>query len=468
MTAGESVPNLEAVGQRLRSAGMSPAEADRKIQLLARAASALQKMSSGPSENWEIFFVPGRLECLGKHTDYAGGRSLICPIERGFCLLVSPRRDQIMRISAAATGEDVQFAIEPQLTPEPGHWSNYPMTAAQRVARNFPGQMLGVDLAFASDLPPAAGMSSGSALLIASFLAIAATNQLSKRHEYRQNIDSLETLGSYLGTVENGQSFGTLAGSKGVGTFGGSEDHTAILCGRAGLLSCYSYCPVRLERRVAMPPGYVFALDSSGVVAAKSGDAKDKYNRASGLVSTMMEIWNRQTSRSDPHPAALLASSTDAAAKLRTVLSQADHSHFTAEELINRFEHFLAESEQIVPAATEALAEQDLAEFGRQVDRSQELTETLLGNQVPQTIFLAKSAQQLGAVAASAFGAGFGGAVWAMIGQNRAQEFVNNWKASYQKAYPLEQQRASFFQSSPGPAAMRIKCSCPDREVPLI
>ena len=30
------------------------------------------------------FFVPGRIECLGKHTDYAGGRSLICAVELGF------------------------------------------------------------------------------------------------------------------------------------------------------------------------------------------------------------------------------------------------------------------------------------------------------------------------------------------------------------------------------------------------
>ena len=29
-------------------------------------------------------FVPGRIEVLGKHTDYAGGRSLTCAAERGF------------------------------------------------------------------------------------------------------------------------------------------------------------------------------------------------------------------------------------------------------------------------------------------------------------------------------------------------------------------------------------------------
>jgi len=31
-----------------------------------------------------MIFVPGRIEVLGKHTDYAGGRSLVCATERGF------------------------------------------------------------------------------------------------------------------------------------------------------------------------------------------------------------------------------------------------------------------------------------------------------------------------------------------------------------------------------------------------
>ena len=29
-------------------------------------------------------FIPGRIEVLGKHTDYCGGSSIVCEIERGF------------------------------------------------------------------------------------------------------------------------------------------------------------------------------------------------------------------------------------------------------------------------------------------------------------------------------------------------------------------------------------------------
>ena len=45
------------------------------------------------------FFVPGRIEVLGKLTDYAGGRSLLCAIERGIVAAVKPRTDPLVRIT---------------------------------------------------------------------------------------------------------------------------------------------------------------------------------------------------------------------------------------------------------------------------------------------------------------------------------------------------------------------------------
>ena len=44
-----------------------------------------------------------------------------------------------------------------------------------------------------------------------------------------------------------------LPGDAGVGTFGGSEDHTAILLCAAGELRQYGFCPTRLEAAVPFP-----------------------------------------------------------------------------------------------------------------------------------------------------------------------------------------------------------------------
>lgn len=47
-----------------------------------------------------------------------------------------------------------------------------------------------------------------------------------------------------------------LVGDKGVGTFGGSEDHTAIMSGEYMKLKMFSYCPTRYEGEFKFPEKY--------------------------------------------------------------------------------------------------------------------------------------------------------------------------------------------------------------------
>ena len=86
-----------------------------------------------------------------------------------------------------------------------------PTLSSSRLARNFPG-LRGADVAFASDLPPASGLSSSSALVVALFTALSELNALSERSEYRESITCPEDLGGYVGALENGRAFGGLAG----------------------------------------------------------------------------------------------------------------------------------------------------------------------------------------------------------------------------------------------------------------
>src|SRR2546426_3885855 len=276
--------------QKLVASGLSAGQAASKARLFVEARNALQAVRV-TSDDLHYCFVPGRIEFLGKHTDYAGGRSLICALERGFCVAAAARDDDRMLITDVGRLDRVEFSASPESIPRAGHWSNYPMTVASRVAQNFPGARRGADIAFISDLPPAAGLSSSSALLIAVFSVLNRVNALDQRDEYRQEIDGREDLAGYLGTIENGQSFGSLAGSKGVGTFGGSQDHTPILCCGPGELRQYSFCPVKHQRSITLPGDYVFVVGVSGVSADKTGDALKKYNRISLLASEVLAIW---------------------------------------------------------------------------------------------------------------------------------------------------------------------------------
>ena len=83
-------------------------------------------------------------------------------------------------------------------------------------------------------------------------------------------------------------------------------------------------------------------------------------------------------------------------------------------DLLDRFDQFVEESTRLSPAAAGQLECGDARRIRRDVARSQELAERLLRNQVPET-WRSRGAREHGAVAASAFGAGFGGSVWALV-----------------------------------------------------
>ncbi len=440
--------------EKLREGGLDREAAHAKATLLAKAREALPAPLSphGPQEV-TLFYVPGRIEVLGKHTDYAGGRSMVAAAERGFCLAVAPRSDRRVCVIDAIGAESVEFAMTPELTPRAGHWSNYPMTVARRLARNFPTARLGADIAFASDLPPAAGMSSSSALIVGVFLALAEVNDLSAPLDCPDLFSIPLRLAEYLGTVENGQSFGLLHGDRGVGTFGGSEDHTAILCARPGHVSQFAYCPVRFERAIELPEGYVFAVAVSGVVAEKTGAAQEKYNAASRLASTIVDLWRAATGRDDPHLAAILDSSPDAPTRLHKIVAAARDEPAA---LLARLVHFIMENNEIIPAASETLSQGNLRRFGRMVKRSQQAAERLLGTQVPETIHLAAAARRCGAVAASSFGGGFGGGVWALVEKSRAEAMLRDWATGYRLEFPQHANAAEFFTTAAGPPAFRV------------
>jgi galactokinase len=397
------------------------------------------------------FHVPGRIEVLGKHTDYLGGRSLLAAVERGFCFAGAPLEEPEVLAIDASTGEAVRFPFSGEEETEPGHWSNYVRTAARRLTRDFPAARGGCALALASDLPGAAGMSSSSALVTGTLLTLLAVLGIEERADFRAAVPGAADLAEYAAAVESGAGYRSLPGDRGVGTHGGSEDHTAILCARAGELVGYSFAPLRPERHVPFPAGHTFAVASSGVRAEKTGAAREKYNGLSALGGRLLALWNRETGRRDPTLAAALRAGPDAPDRLRAVVAGDED----APALRARLDHFLAESEEIVPAAAAALAAGDLAELGVLVDRSQALGASLLGNQIPETEFLARSARELGAAAASAFGAGFGGSVWALVPEAGADRFLALWRERYAAAFPARAE-AEFFLTGAGSPAHRI------------
>ena len=399
------------ISSRLQRAGMNPSSAMAKAELFARLS-----LSADPTV---AAFVPGRIELFGKHTDYCGGRSLLCTVDRGFCMIASPRTDGVISITAAADGGTVEFRTGGELPRRPGHWSTYASAVVQRTAANFPSARLGAHIVFISDLPAAAGLSSSSALITGLFVMLSRVAGLAETAEWKANLRTPEDLAAYCGCIENGSTFGTLAGSKGVGTFGGSQDHTAILCCKPGMISQFHFGPLTREADLVFTDGVKLAVLVSGVVAEKSAAAMEKYNNVSLRARRLVELWNEKYGTRLRYLNEVV-SQPGGQLQLAFRLSKLPDAERLS--LTLRLEQFIGESTLIIPAAAHVITTGDLSRLGSLASQSHSLAVTHLQNQVPQTIELQQWAMDHGAIAASAFGAGFGGSVWALFPENASVE----------------------------------------------
>lgn len=381
-------------------------------------------------------FVAGRIEFLGKHTDYCGGCSLVCAIEKGFYVNYQLIKEKQIKLINEDRKEVVSIELIENNLSQTNHWTNYPQTVVTRITQNFKSRELnGVEIKFRSDLPQAAGVSSSSALVVAVFLAISKANDLSEFDEYKANITNNLELSEYLGCIENGQNYKDLKGEKGVGTFGGSQDHTAILCGKKHHLSRFSFSPVRHEKDFSFPEDLIFVIASSGIGAEKTGLAKEKYNRLSLTVREIVKKFDRNIS---------LAQIIEKYGFEQVKVKLAD------QELINRLTQFYIESFEIIPKVSNHLAQNEISKIGELIDLSHQNAGQFLANQTPETNFLQKNAREIGALASSAFGAGFGGSLYALVKKNEAEFFQKEWQASYLKKFPQHTQKSEFFITQAG------------------
>ncbi len=441
----------DRLAERLHAAGYGPDDAVMRAAWLTRVSAELGRMTSTPPR-W-CWCVPGRIEIFGKHTDYAGGRSLLAAVPRGFAVAASPRTDTRVRVVDARHGDSVIIDVLDTGRTWPG-WANYVAVTVRRLAMNFPDAPLGTDIAIASDLPRAAGLSSSSALVVAIALAVIRRAGLETTDAWRQVVGSVEDLAWYLGCVENGLRYKSLAGVDGVGTHGGSQDHTAILACRPGVVSQYGFIPVVAYGEVAMPAGWRFVVASSGVRADKAGSVREQYNRASLAVQALLRLWNESAEVPAQSLAAALESAPDAQDRLGQLISRGDVAGFSAEDLERRLVQFARETAR-VPQAAARFAAADCQGLGALAGASQEDATRLLGNQIPETVALAALAYEEGAFAASAFGAGFGGSVWALVSDSDADAFGRAWSGRFRKMFP-NRNASEWFAAVPGPGAVEV------------
>ena len=133
---------------------------------------------TAPAGAWSS---PGRANLIGEHTDYNDGFVLPFAIERRTTVQLGRRSDGRIRVASAGIGDAVDYALSeldtlfPARRDEVIEWARYPLGVAWALLQRSgtdAGAVTGVDLAFASDVPIGAGLSSSAAIEGATALAL--------------------------------------------------------------------------------------------------------------------------------------------------------------------------------------------------------------------------------------------------------------------------------------------------------
>ncbi len=176
--------------------------------LLAERRAAYQALLRHAAEvlgqDVPVFLVraPGRVNILGRHIDHQGGNCNLMAIDREILLAVHPRQDDRVCLYNSEEGRFAtrHFAISDLLERLPwddwmslvnssqlmemvlaadGDWSQYVQAAVLRLQHKFSSLRLrGLDIVVNGNIPIRAGLSSSSALVVASAGATVAANSL--------------------------------------------------------------------------------------------------------------------------------------------------------------------------------------------------------------------------------------------------------------------------------------------------
>lgn len=229
-----------------------------------------------------IIRSPGRINLMGRHIDHQGGTVNVMAINREIILVATPRADDVVtlanadgrhfseesfRISdliARLNWEDWQNVVDgPRiqrlLEQARGDWANYVKAAILRLQEQFRDRQLrGLDMMVSGQIPMGAGLSSSSALVVATAEAVRNFNNLPV---------SAKRLVSLCG---EGEWF--------VGTRGGAADHAAIKLSRRGCVTRVGFFPFHLEDSKEFFPDHDLIVCNSGVYAGKSSQARNTFN----------------------------------------------------------------------------------------------------------------------------------------------------------------------------------------------
>jgi len=365
----------------------------------------------------KIYFAPGRVNLIGEHVDYNGGRVFPCALSYGTYLILREREDD--SIFFASSNFEYKTRITPdKITKGNNEWVKYPMGVIDQFhQKGFRAK--GMELLFAGNIPNGAGLSSSASVELVMSVAL---NELTGA-----NLDQVEL-------VKMSQK----AENEFVGVNCGIMDQFAIGMGvknHALALNCdnleYDLVPLEMT-------GYKLVIGNTN---KQRGLADSKYNERRSECEIAVELIKQKQ-------------------KIDFLCELNNEQFSTVESLLNsdvirrRAKHVVTENQRVFKAI-DALKQGKLEEFGLLMNASHDSLRDdyeVTGLELDTMVEEARKIE--GVLGSRMTGAGFGGCTVSLVKEEAVENFIKTVGENYKNRVGLE---PDFYVAEIGDGAKKLQ-----------
>ncbi len=342
-----------------------------------------------------IFFCPGRVNLIGEHIDYNGGKVMPCAISLGTFLAIAENKDQNLRFRCLNFPGTADIPLQARYSKAGKEWFNYPLGVFNEMSKA--GQEVpGLDMLFYGNLPIGAGLSSSASIEVLTAFA------LRTLFDFRLSKPEMALL---CKRVENFF----------IGVNSGIMDQFAVAMGKkdkAILLDCdtldYQYLPFETT-------GYTLAIINSN---KQRSLAESKYNERFAECGAALNLLKKEVDAEN-------LCDID----MHTFQS---HRHLINDPVLEkRALHVVSENFR-VHEAKDALEADQLHTFGKLMYASHQSLKDLYevsGKELDTIVDFCKTYP--GCIGARMTGAGFGGCAIALVKKEQFDDFAAKLTACY-------------------------------------
>jgi galactokinase len=365
----------------------------------------------------KIYFAPGRVNLIGEHVDYNGGRVFPCALTYGTYLVIREREDDSIFFASENFEYKTRISTS-QIKRGNKEWVKYPMGVFDQFQKKGI-KAKGMELLFSGNIPNGAGLSSSASVELVMSVAF---NELAKA-----NLDQIEL-------VKMSQK----AENDFVGVNCGIMDQFAIgmgIEGHALALNCdtleYDIVPLQMD-------GYKLVIGNTN---KQRGLADSKYNERCAECELAVELINRKQ-------------------KIEFLCELNNEEFQDIEYLLNndvvrrRAKHVVSENQRVFQAI-DALKQGQLEEFGCLMNASHDsLRDDYEVTGVELDTMVEEARKIEGVLGSRMTGAGFGGCTVSLVKDEAVESFIKTVGDNYKSRIGLDPE---FYVAEIGDGARRIE-----------